>query len=185
MAVYLSMLRGINVSGQKKILMADLKTLCESLAMRQVKTYIQSGNVIFDTDEEDPDLWRQRIETAIRERYGFEVTVIMRTAAALARVLASNPLLKTSGEDTKKLYVTFLAEEPERSRADALDPAPYLPEEFVLSGKEICLSCPHGYGDSKLSNNFFEQKLRVRGTTRNWRTVQELHRLMTAPPYSG
>lgn len=181
------MLRGINVSGQKKILMADLKALCESLPMRHVKTYIQSGNVIFDTDEEDPDLWRQRIEIAIRERYGFDVTVIMRTADALQQVLTSNPLLKTSGEgeDTKKLYVTFLAEEPDRSHAAALDPAVYLPEEFVLSGKVIFLSCPHGYGDSKLSNNLFEQKLRVRATTRNWRTVGELHRLMTAPPYTG
>lgn len=175
METYISILRGINVSGQKKILMTDLKALYEELGFENVTTYIQSGNVIFTTKKPLPhkDLTR-KIEEAIFKKYDFDVPVIIRTGGEMEKVLAANPLLEEKNIDIEKLHVTFLEEEPSAERTKLIKDLDYSPDKFTILGKEVYLFCPNGYGTTKLTNTFFENKLRVKATTRNWKTVNQL-----------
>jgi uncharacterized protein (DUF1697 family) len=178
MQTFISILRGINVSGQKKILMAELKVLYESLGFKEVKTYIQSGNVIFSLEDEksstDQELAR-KIEKAIAEKYNFQVPVLVRTVDEMKNTLAENPFIKENKDiETDKLHVTFLAEEPVKANLEAIKTLDYLPDRFIISGKEVFLYIPDKYGETKLSNKFFETKLKVSATTRNWNTVNKL-----------
>lgn len=177
MAKYLSLLRGINVSGQKKILMADLKKLYENAGFLNVVTYIQSGNVIFDTTS-GLEKATSVIEKSIREKYGFDVTIFIKTAAELEKVLYENPYLKEKNIQENKLYVTFLAEESSPEHIQKIQDFQSAADRFAITGKNIYLYCPDGYGTSKLSNNFFENKLKVRATTRNWKSVNELYKMV-------
>jgi len=175
MAVYISMLRGINVSGQKKILMPELKALYEGLGFSKVITYIQSGNVIFETQINDPlPALSSLIEKAISDGYGFSTPVILRTIEEMQAVIKANPFIKDIGQVTEKLYVTFLDKEPALDSINRINPFDFLPDKFKFYNREIYLDCASGYGTTKLSNTFFENKLKVKATTRNWNTVNEL-----------
>jgi uncharacterized protein (DUF1697 family) len=180
MQTYISILRGINVSGQRKILMADLKALYESLGLSDVRTYIQSGNVVFATDmtASNTDLART-LEQAIAKQYLFNVPVIVRNTAEMRQILETNPFARREGIQTEKLHVTFLAEAPPVKELEKVRALNYSPDEFVISGTEVFLHCPGGYGETKLSNKFFENKLKVSATTRNWNTVNKLVELAT------
>jgi len=176
METFISVLRGINVSGQKKILMADLKELYAALNFKNVTTYIQSGNVVFNTDSSlsNQELAKE-IEKAIQQKYSFAVPVIIRRAPELAQIIAANPFLADSSID--KLHVTFLAEIPQESNVGKLNTFYYPPDQFEVIGQEVYLHIPERYGDTKLSNSFFETKLKVSATTRNWKTVQQLNQM--------
>ena len=175
MQIYLAILRGINVSGQKKILMADLKELFDDLKYRDVKTYIQSGNVVFKTALKSPDLEiAGKIQKAIEKKYHFHVPVVIRTKEELKSIIASNPFLKERDIDLKKLHVTFLSEMPAEENAESITNSDFSPDRFRISGKEVYLHIPESYGETKLSNNFFDKKLKVAATTRNWNTVNKL-----------
>jgi len=175
MQTFISILRGINVSGQKKILMADLKTLYEKLKFKEVTTYIQSGNVAFKGEEKWKDIkLAQKIEGAIFKKYNFQVPVIIRSKEELKKIISSNPFLKEKNIDTKKLHVTFLSEIPAKTNVESIEDIDFSPDIFILNGKEIYLHIPVSYGETKLSNNFFENKLKVKATTRNWNTVNKL-----------
>ena len=175
METYISILRGINVSGQKKILMTDLKALYETLGFENVSTYIQSGNVIFTTRKLllNKDLTK-KIEEAIFKKYDFDVPVIIRTGDEMEKVLAANPLLKEKNINVEKFHATFLEEEPSPEKIKLTRDLDYSPDKFRILGKEVYLYCPNGYGSTKLSNIFFESKLKVKATTRNWKTVNQL-----------
>jgi len=168
------MLRGINVSGQKKIRMVELKSLYESLGFAHVRTYVQSGNVIFDSAEEDFVILAELIETQIVQSFGYAVYVIMRDANDLQRIIDSNPFLHERNEDPARLYVTFLYRTPSESILSKLEVPTDETDEFIVGDREIFLYCPDGYGRTKLSNNYFERKLNVPATTRNWNTVMNL-----------
>ncbi|MEO9004349.1 MAG: DUF1697 domain-containing protein [Ginsengibacter sp.] len=175
MRTFVSILRGINVSGQKKILMVDLKTLFESINLKEVITYIQSGNVIFKSSESLSDLgFAKKIEKAVYKKYGFEVPVIIRTKDEIQKIISTNPFLKEKNIDPRKLHITFLSEIPSAENVESIESIKYSPDRFIISGKEIYLHIPVSYGETKLSNNFFEKKLKVRATTRNWNTVNKL-----------
>jgi len=175
MQTFISILRGINVSGQKKILMADLKKLYESLEFSEVQTYIQSGNVVFKSDSKISDIQLARkIEKAISAKYKFEVPVIIRTKEELEKILSQNPFTKEKSIDLKKLHVTFLSETPDREKVVQIEEVDFSPDQFIIKGKEIYLHIPNSYGETKLSNKFFENKLKVSATTRNWNTVNKL-----------
>ncbi len=178
MATYISILRGINVSGQKKIRMEDLKKLYEEAGFSEVTTYIQSGNVIFKTSTglSIPGI-SQKIEKAIEEKYHFNVPIIIRTDDEMHKILSSNPFLKEEGLNLEKLHVTFLEEKPEPIDIKEIRKFNFPPDVFHIIGKEVYLYCPGGYGNTKLSNTFFENKLRVKATTRNWNTVGKLAEL--------
>ena len=171
MTTYIALLRGINVSGQKKIKMVELKSHLGELHFRNISTYVQSGNVLFEYEKTDTaDLARQ-VQEKIKEKYGFEVVVFIKTLEDLEVVLENNPF---RDEDLTRLYVTFLSQEPDPALLQTLNTIDHHPEEFVLQGKDVYFFSPHGYGKAKMNNNFFENKLKVAATTRNWKTVNKL-----------
>ncbi len=175
MQTFISILRGINVSGQKKILMADLKALYESLKFKEVITYIQSGNVIFRSDGKLSDLeLAKKIETAIYKKYSFNVPVIIRSVEEIRKIISINPLLKEKNIYIDRLFVSFLSEIPNQLNLESIKMIDYSPDRFTIIGKEAFLYVPESYGETKLSNTFFENKLKVTATTRNWKTVNKL-----------
>ncbi len=180
MHTYISILRGINLGGRNTILMRDLQSLYESLDFHAVRTYIQSGNVVFATETafSNHEL-AHRIEQALAKQYVFEVPVIVRTHAEMQMVVQSNPFIRRNYVQPEKLHVTFLAATPDAARCEAVSAGAYSPDEFVISGTEVFLHCPNNYGETKLSNKFFENKLKVSATTRNWKTVNTLTELAT------
>jgi uncharacterized protein (DUF1697 family) len=179
MATFISMLRGINVSGQKKIMMPDLKTVYKLLGFSKVNTYIQSGNVMFSTENRlSTGVLSALIHEAILEKFGFNVPVIIRTAGEMEAVISANPFAEETGVNEKKLYVTFLDEEPQSMAIQKIRPFDFLPDKFHFNRREIYLNCASGYGTTKLSNTFFENKLKVKATTRNWKTVNKLLELV-------
>jgi uncharacterized protein (DUF1697 family) len=164
------MLRGINVGGQKRISMQVLKEMYSSVGYREVQTYVQSGNVIFSADGSDSSV-KEELEKEIKRAFGFDVLVFLRNKRELAAIVKNSPFKQ---KDETKLHVTFLSEKPEKIHVKDLNSAKSGAEDFTYSGKEIYLFCPNGYGVTKLSNTFFEKKLKVSATTRNWRTVNTL-----------
>jgi uncharacterized protein (DUF1697 family) len=183
MTIYLSILRGINVSGQKKILMADLSQLYRNLGFTDVTTYIQSGNVVFSTGEDlSAAMLCEKIEKAIREQYNFQVPVIVRTSDEIQKIAAENPFLSEKGIELEKLHVTFLGKNPQPAEIKAVMDVHFPSDRFLIRGTEVYLYCPGGYGNTKLSNSFFENKLKVNATTRNWKTVIKLAELVSADP---
>ena len=175
---YISLLRGINVSGQKKIRMIDLKAMYEKLGFQNVLTYIQSGNVIFDTDIKNRAGVKKQIEQAIRKRFGFDVPVELRTRRELSTIIKGCPFDSIDlDRNAARFLVTFLSSQPARSRFNAINEYAAASEKIVLKGTEIYLHCPDGYGKSRLSNAFLEQKLGVGATTRNWKSVLTLYEL--------
>ena len=168
------MLRGINVSGQKKIKMDELKSLYESLNFNNVQTYIQSGNVIFKSENTDSEKLEKLIGEKINQSFGYSVVVFVKTVNEIQQTINQNPFLNKSKEDITKLCVTFLSSIPDESLIKNLENFKSDSEDFNLIGNEIYLYYPDGYGRTKLSNNFFENKLKVSATTRNWRTVNKL-----------
>lgn len=169
------MLRGINVSGQKKVPMKELKAAYEALGYENVRTYIQSGNVVFETAKKKTDIaLAKEIKHQIEATFGFDVPVMIRSLEEMNHALEHNPFLKRKDIDLAKLHVTFLSEVPSKENLAKLKEVNYPPDEFILEGKEIYLHIPVSYGNTKLNNNFFESKLKVTATTRNWKTVNEL-----------
>ena len=173
MKTYIALLRGINVSGQKMIKMAELKTHFEALGYQDVQTYIQSGNIVFKAAGTTPSSLEQAISEKIREVYGFEVAVTVRRPEDLRHILDNNPFLQR-GEDPERLYVTFLGALPAAAQVEKLKEYDYSPEAYILDGATLYFFAPNGYGRAKMNNNFFESKLKVSCTTRNWKTVQVL-----------
>lgn len=177
---YISILRGINVSGQKKILMADLKVLYEALNLTKVITYIQSGNVIFDSPEPDKSVVKSIIESAIDVQYGFQVPVDVRPAQDYKAILDNCPFEGINVEtEGSKLLVTFLSAVPDAGKLAEAEGHKASSEQMVLRDQVVYLYCPDGYGRTKLSNGFLEKKLGVTATTRNWKSVAKLYALAT------
>jgi uncharacterized protein (DUF1697 family) len=172
---YITLLRGINVSGHKIILMDDLKVLFEKMDFEDVKTYIQSGNIVFKTTESLTDVeLAQRIQQSISGRYNFYVPVVIRSREEMEKILANNPFLKEKEINTDWLHVTFLSDSPRQSDREAISKYDFSPDRFYLVRNEAYLYCPQGYGNTKISNLFFENRLKVNATTRNWKTVIKL-----------
>lgn len=171
MNTYISLLRGINVVGHKLIPMSDLKKLYESLGFKKVQTYIQSGNVLFQSSEADSLKLIQKIQTKIKKAYGFDVIVFIRMSRDLRRIIAHNPFIK---QERDRVAVLFLSNKPSDIPMEELQKAKQGSEEFQIIGKEIFLSCPNGFGKTKLSINLFERKLKLSATARNLNTVNKL-----------
>lgn len=170
------MLRGINVSGQKLIKMDALRQLYEKLGFFNVKSYLQSGNVIFTADETAESELAHKISEDVKNTFGFDVPVIVLSIEALSTIIKQNPLLFHANIDPSFLHVTFLASEPDH---DAVDVNTIIAkkqggEEVTFANSVIYLYCPNGYGKTKLTNNLLESRLGVGATTRNWKTTNEL-----------
>ncbi|HPF47723.1 MAG TPA: DUF1697 domain-containing protein, partial [Emcibacteraceae bacterium] len=169
---FISILRGINVSGQKSIKMTDLKTLYESKGAQNVTTYIQSGNVIFNHTLKDPDQIKNQIEQAIETQYNFSVHVDVRNALEFCKVLEELPFKEFDPEqDGTKILITFLDQNPDKALKEKLLDYVKEPEKLIFGNRAIYLHCPNGYGKTKLSNLFIENKLKTKATTRNLKSV--------------
>jgi uncharacterized protein (DUF1697 family) len=173
MQTYIAILRGINVSGHKLIKMDALKASFEHLGFADVHTYIQSGNVIFKSAEGNSNLLAAKIKTMLADEYGFDVPVQVKTAAEMEGVLNNNPFIKNVIQDLNALHVTFLAEKPLPEHIAKLN-KDFGADVYIITDKIIYLYCPNGYGKTKLTNTFFESKLKVSATTRNWKTISTL-----------
>jgi uncharacterized protein (DUF1697 family) len=173
MARYIALLRGINVGGNKKVPMAQLRELMEGLGYTEVATLLQSGNAVFTCKEKNPAKVGKQLEAAIVQEFGFEVSVVLRTRDELEAVIKANPL--PGAEDAPSQFlVMFLSEAPDPKRFAQLDPAAYLPDEFRLVGREIYARFPNGVGRSKLATVLGGTRLGVIPTGRNWSTVTKL-----------
>lgn len=166
----IGILRGINVGGKRKVLMEDLRNLCENLGLEKVQSYIQSGNLIFNSATQNSEL-ENILEKAIFSQFGFKIPVIVRDQKELEASIESNPFEKS---DINKLHLTLLKEISAQESIQAIEDFNSEPDKFVIQEKDIYIVCENKYHKSKLSNNFFEKKLQVVATTRNWKTLTKL-----------
>jgi uncharacterized protein (DUF1697 family) len=180
MPVYISLLRGINVGGNKKIQMAELKTLYQSLGFGQAQTLLQSGNVVFTAESPDPDALAARIEAAVEARFGFQSLIILRTPAQLRAVFERHPFTADQLADPGKILVMFLQNAPDAQAVESLRQAHTGPEIIHPGGQELYIYYTDGMGRSKLDNGFIERRLKTTGTGRNWNTVSKLLALADA-----
>jgi len=176
---YVVLLRGINVGGHNRIAMGRLRELCDDLGYPDAVTHLQSGNAVLAGRTRKPAGLAQAIEKKIASDLDLTVRVIVRTRDELAAVIDRNPMPGRTS-DPAKLHVTFLSESPDPARISKIDPAAYAPDEFQVVEREIYLWYPNGAGRTKLGNDFWEKRLGVAGTARNWNTVTALLRLADA-----
>ncbi len=177
MPIYVSILRGINVGGHNKIKMDQLRASLEALGLERVKTYIQSGNVVFNTAKISPAALSKKIEAKILSEFGFSVSVISRTADEINKTIETNPFLREHGIDPEKLHVAFLYEAPAASALKKLASLTIAPDQSRCLGKELYLYFPNGVSGSSLWKHPLDRVLAVITTTRNWRTVNTLHQM--------
>jgi uncharacterized protein (DUF1697 family) len=170
---YIAMLRGVNV-GQKTIRMERLRATFETLGFSAIRSYVQSGNVVFQTKPGSLPRLSESISRQIQRDFDFEVPVLLRTSKEMENVVRCNPFVKNKAIDHSKLHVTFLSDAPPEAVASGLEPLASKSERFRVLGRQVYLYCPDGYGRTKLSNGAIERKLSVVATTRNWRTVNAL-----------
>jgi len=177
MPIYISMLRGINVGGNRRIKMDRLRASFEELRFEQVKTYIQSGNVVFKSGKLSAAALSTRIEERILADFGFSVSVISRTADQITNTIKNNPFLNQAGIDPEKLHVAFLSEPPAPSALNKLAKLTLKPDQSHCLGRELYLYFPNGVSGSSLWKHPLDGVLSVVTTTRNWKTVNSLDRM--------
>lgn len=171
---YIALLRGINVSGKNRIRMNELVDSFQALQFKNVKTYIQSGNVVFDYGVIDTKELASIIKKKINEDFGFTAKVLIRTKDEMENIINSNPFIKESNVEIDKLHITFLENIVDTTILSEIDLKKEENEKYLIISKEIYLYCPNGYGRTKLTNAIFEKKLKTIATTRNWKTVNRL-----------
>lgn len=175
---FVSFFRGINVGGHHKIKMNELKNLYETLGLKDVRTYIQSGNVVFTNDDFDVTHVQQQLIERVAQTFGFHVEIIVRTAAELQDIIAKNPFQGQPGKETQWVVVIFLATAPDNIAQENLLKTYVGPEEIFFNGKEVYIYYTNGIGRSKLSHSFIEKKLKIVGTARNWNTVLQVQEML-------
>jgi uncharacterized protein (DUF1697 family) len=175
---YALLIRGINVGSKNSLPMVKLRSMLADLGCTDVQTYVQSGNTVFGTTLGEAELTKS-VEAALAGYMGRPVATTLRTLAQLNAVIEGNPFAKVATVP-KYLCVTFLTHVPTKAELAALYAQDWTPERFEVAGKEIYTWHPNGQGKSPLAAALAKLKLRGALTTRNWNTVLELHRMMTA-----
>jgi len=177
MPIYVALLRGINIGPHKRMKMEKLRASCEALGFKNVKTYIQSGNIICQAGKLSADAAAKRIEAQIAKDFGFSADVIARTASEMRQVLESNPLLKEPDVDAERLHVVFLSETPSSESIKKLESIVLAPDKVRHKGKEIYFYFPNGVSGSSIWKHNLDRVLGIAGTMRNWRTLNTLHQM--------
>ena len=172
METYIALLRGINVSGHKIVKMDTLRKVLEELDFENIKSYIQSGNIIFDSSVRGTGVLENRITQKIEEYFGFLVPVMVVTPDALKTIVKKNPFPNL--EDATQPYVAFLSEVPTAAAISVLQQIDFGGDMFTTIGKTIYLHYAGSVADTKLSNAAIERNLKIRATSRNWKTVLKL-----------
>jgi uncharacterized protein (DUF1697 family) len=168
---YIILLRGINVAGKNKIKMLDLKNILSSSGFENCKTYIQSGNIVFDHKEKDKEKIKKIINQILSNSFGIETSSFVFEKTDFEQLLKKNPF---QNENTKELYFTFLEEPLNTKELQTSLKNKSIEDQFFIDANNIFIHCPGGYGKTKLNNNFFEKKLSTKATTRNYNTVKKL-----------
>jgi uncharacterized protein (DUF1697 family) len=174
---YVALLRGINLASKNRLPMKTLEKMFSDAGCDGVRSYIQSGNVLFRANKTLAGKLSNHIKAQILESFGFRIPVILRSAEQMAETVNGNPFVNDEAM-TDMLHVMFLANQPSQERIAALDHDRFLPDEFVVRGAEIYLRLPTGVARSKLTNAYFDSKLTTVSTSRNWRTVNKLLEMM-------
>ena len=177
MTTYISMLRGINIGGHKSVKMDELRKSFEAMGFEQVKTYIQSGNVVFRGRKVSPAALSRKIEAKILSDFGFSASVISRTQREMEKTIQNNPFLAEHGIDLTKLHVTFLSEDPAPAALKKMQALIAAPDQSRCSGREIYFYLPNGVSRSSLWKTPWERTLSVVTTMRNWKTVNSLYQM--------
>lgn len=177
---YLSILRGINVGGRNKIKMADLRGLYEKIGFSNVQTYIQSGNVIFDSPKQSKQKLASQILSEIEKSYGFKISILIREAKDLKQIIEENPFPQAAENEKNRLFVVFLDRVITAEDKELLVIPEKATERVQFGLQEVYLYCPDGYGRTKFNNNFIERKLKTTATTRNWKTTNHLLEMFKA-----
>ncbi|MFB6366107.1 DUF1697 domain-containing protein [Paenibacillus elgii] len=177
MTIYIALLRGINVGGHNKIKMAELKRTLETMGLHRVQTYIQSGNVLFES-EESPETLRLRIEEEIRAVFGISITVVLRMAEELERIIADCPYAAISLAEGESIHISLLTEAPPQKVVDLLSASERDNDEYYIHGREIYFLFRQSILDSRLAKHL--NKLGDMVTTRNWNTMNKLAALAKA-----
>lgn len=172
MTTYVALLRAVNVGG-RSVSMQTLRDALDGAGFSSVRTYVQSGNAVFSSTARRADAVADVAEAAITSAAGLDVPVIVRSAAELAQIVASNPFI-ARGADARGCHVTFVRNRVKAAQLATIDRDRYMPDTFELGRREIYLYMPNGYGKTKLHNAFFEKRLGVIATTRSWNTVTKL-----------
>lgn len=170
---YFAFLKGINVSGHRIIKMAELKALFESLGYKNVRTFIQSGNVVFESTAK-PDAIKKKIEAGIKKSFGYDVTVIIRTKPEMEKIIKDYPFSKVKGHTECKVSVGFLENQPGKAEIKELESVNTENEMFLVKGSNIYQLCRLNFSDSLMGKNIVEKKLKVKTTVRNWNTVNKI-----------
>jgi len=178
-SAYVSLLRGINVGGHKPLRMDSLREAYERMGLSMVSSYLQSGNLIFESDQPDRLRLTRQIEAGIEQECGYPLKVFLRQVDELRVILDGNPFLTGRSEDRSKLHVTFLYQLPDETTWEKLLAPAVIRDEFAPGESAIYLFCPQGYGKTKLSNSFFERRLGMPVTTRNWNTVTAVYEMVS------
>jgi uncharacterized protein (DUF1697 family) len=173
MAVVISLLRGINVGGHNVIKMEALRALYASLGLRDAQTYVQSGNAVFQTKEQNLAKLAKRIEDAIEKQFGFRPEVVLRRGSEVKEALAKNPFAKRQDLDPSRILINFLVKAPSAAARDAILRLKFGAEEVQIDGREMYLYSPEGFGQSKLWPAI-GKALKNSGTGRNLNTVAKL-----------
>lgn len=174
MKTYISMLRGINVSGKNLIKMDTLQEMYKNLGYKNVKTFIQSGNVIFQSEEEDISALTSKISLTIQEVFSLNIPVFVKEKSELAKIYKGNPFLKDADKKAENQYICLLSNVINTQLIKKIENSKYLPDTFSFKEDAIYIYCQYGYGQTKLNNNFFENKLKVNATTRNLKTIRTM-----------
>lgn len=170
MKTYIALLRGINVGGHKKVPMAMLREVLITSGLKQVQTYIQSGNIIFKSSEKASRL-EEIIKNSIQDSFGFEVSVIVKTPDELQTILEDCPFLK---EQTENSFFVILNKVPDAQLVTDVQSISYENEQIIIKNNALYFYCSTGYGRTKFNMNTFERKLKVIGTSRNYNTMVKL-----------
>jgi uncharacterized protein (DUF1697 family) len=174
MNTYVAILRGINVGGKRMIKMDALKQLFANLGFSNIETYIQSGNVFFQCKKTSEEKLASTIAKEIEKVFSFDVPTIVKNVEELKQIITNNPFTKDKKKLAEYFHVTFLATTPIKENIDSIAKLNFGNDDFTIIDKAVYLYCPNSYSNSKLTNGFFENKLKVIATTRNWKTCNEL-----------
>jgi uncharacterized protein (DUF1697 family) len=177
MPTFIALLRGVNVSGKNRISMAEWKTSLEGLGFKDMRTYLQSGNAVFRAAAVPRERTASAIKAGIARDFGFDVEVLVLGRADIENIADSNPLFPRLGTEETLFHATFPFRPVSKGDFGKLKLPAQAGEQALNAGLVIYLYCPHGYGRTKLNNNYFEKALGVPATTRNWRTVLALKSL--------
>jgi uncharacterized protein (DUF1697 family) len=179
-ATYIALLRGVNVGGHAKVAMADLRDLLTGLGFRDVRTLLQSGNVVFRGDQESPVELEGLLEAEAASHLGRRIDFLVRTADEWGEIVARNPFPDEAERDPGHLVVMCLKQAPAATAVEALQATITGPEIVRADGRQLYITYPAGIGPSRLTGAVIESKLRTRGTARNWNTVLKLAALVSA-----